>query len=159
MNRQRGVILLASLVLMLALGLLGASALQGALLQQRMAGNLAVSLRGLEQAEATLAVGEMQLPLALPAPCTVCLAPVDAHDDAARSAQAWRSTRDGFYLLQNLGPSLRAVHRPIGRPVTLFRITAVSRADSGRQVLESVVALEEGGAPLRIMWRQRLREE
>lgn len=158
MSRQRGIILLASLVMMLGLGLLGASALQGALLQQRMAANLAMSLRGLEHAEATLAAGEAQVLLALPAACTLCLPPANAHEDAARSGQPWRSAKDGMYLLQNLGPSVRAVHLPAGRPVSLFRVTAVSREHAGRQVLESIVALEQGGAPVRIMWRQRLRE-
>lgn len=158
MSRQRGVILLASLVLMLGLGLLGASALQGGLLQQRMAANLAISLRGLEHAEATLAMAEAQVLLATPAVCTLCLPPANAHDDAARSGQPWRSAEDGMYLLQNLGPSVRAVHMPAGRPVSLFRVTAVSRARPGRQVLESIVALEQGGKPVRIMWRQRLRE-
>lgn len=158
MNRQRGVILLASLVLMLGLGLLGASALQGALLQQRMAANLAMSMRGLEHAEATLATGEAQVLLTPPAVCTLCLPPANAHDDAARSGQPWRSAENGMYLLQNLGPSVRAAHRPAGRPASLFRVTAVSRERAGRQVLESIVALEQGGKPVRIMWRQRLRE-
>lgn len=159
MSRQRGVILLASLVLMLALGLLGASALQGALLQERMAGHQIANLHGLEHAEAVLAKGESQLLRVPPAPCTGCLPPADAHDDAARAGQPWQSATNGFYLLQNLGPSVRAVHQPTGKPVNLFRVTAVSRASSGRQVLESIVALEAGGAPRRIMWRQRLREE
>ncbi|HKS13262.1 MAG TPA: hypothetical protein VJS90_09535 [Pseudomonas sp.] len=158
MNRQKGVILLASLVLMLMLGLLSASALQGALLQERMASNLVESLRGLEKAEAILAEGEARLRHAQPAACTLCQPPASPHDEATHAGQPWHAAREGVYLLQNLGPSVRAAHVPGGQTVNLFRVTAVSRATPGRQVLESIVALEEGGAPFRIMWRQRLRE-
>lgn len=158
MSRQKGVILLASLVLMLMLGLLSASALQGALLQARMASNLVQSLRGMEKAEATMAEGEARLLQAQPAACTLCQPPASPHDEATHAGQPWHSAREGVYLLQNLGPSMRAAHVPGGRMVNLFRVTAVSRTIPGRQVLESIVALEEGRAPLRIMWRQRLRE-
>ncbi|MHC6223993.1 pilus assembly PilX family protein [Pseudomonas sp. X10] len=164
MSRQEGVVLLLGLVLTLLLGLLGASALQGALLQERIAGNLQASVRALEQAESTLLEGESHLLGALPAPCQYCLPPPEAHGVSGAGRQGgsglpWEATVHGFYLLQNLGESERVAHMPKGHRVVLVRVTAVSRQVQGRHVLETVLALDDDEAPQRILWRQRLQEE
>jgi len=156
MKRQRGVVLLLALVLSLLLGLLAASALRDALVETRMAGHLRDGLKALEQAEATLLAGEAQLQTAPPGLCQACLTPAHPHDLQGQ----WHASADGFFQLQNLGISTRALHMPEGDPVTLYRVTAVSRQLESRQVLESIYAIPAAQAqpPRRILWRQRLRE-
>jgi len=163
MSGQRGVVLLIGLALTLMLGLLSGSALQSALLQERMAGNLQASVQALEQAEATLAEGERRLLQTLPPPCQYCLPAPEAHEVEGAGRQGasgltWQATEQGFYVVQNLGESEQVAHMPQGQPMTLLRVTSVSRERRARHVLETVLALDENGALQRIMWRQRLQE-
>lgn len=170
MRRQAGMALLVSLVLMLLLALLGMSALHGATLQARMAGNLGVALQAFEAAEATLREGEAHVlgGPAPPLPCGYCLPPPEAArvsaagvhaGQGASSGLAWQAHGGGFYLIQRLGDSTRAAGVPDGLPVRLYRITAVGTQRQARVVLESVHAQALAPAELsarRIMWRQIL---
>lgn len=156
MRRQRGVVLLISLMLSLLLALLSASALHDALNDTRQTGYLLKSVQAFEQAEATLQEAASQLPVALPS-CEGCPAPAWPH-----ALQApWQAGASGFYQIQNLGTTRRAMHRPPGEQVRLFRVTAASAQAQPRQVIEGVYALAEGEsrAPQRILWRQRSSEE
>ncbi|MEG9624190.1 hypothetical protein HMPREF3173_02565 [Pseudomonas sp. HMSC08G10] len=161
MRRQRGIVLLTGLLLSLLLGLLAASALHDALRLARSTAQLLVSAQALEQAEATLLEGRDRLLRAPPGPCAPpCAPPAEAHD--VRGGEAvWQRAEQGFFLLQNLGESTRAVHVPEDIPVRLFRVTAVSQHLTARHVLEAIYAVETGQKTRaqRIVWRQRLREQ
>lgn len=152
MSRQRGVVLLLALVLSVLLGLLATSALRDALVETRMTGYLSDGLLALEEAEATLLAGVRELERAPPDTCNACLPPPRPHDLVGQ----WQGTQTGFFQLQNLGVSKRAAHMPEGQPVSLFRITAVSKQSRSRHVLEAVYAVA-GNQTQRITWRQRLR--
>ncbi|AYG43371.1 hypothetical protein DV532_03230 [Pseudomonas sp. Leaf58] len=152
MSRQRGVVLLLALVLSMLLALLAASALGDAIVETRMTGYLSDGLLALDEAEAALLAGKGELERAPPEPCTVCLPPNRPHDLLGQ----WQRTQNGYFQLQNLGQSHRAAHLPVGQPVTLFRITAVSKQTQSRHVLEAVYAVADG-LTQRISWRQRLR--
>lgn len=145
MKCQRGVVLLLALVLSLLLGLLATSALSTALMETRMTGHMRDGLLALEEAEAVLQAGKGELKRAPPDRCTACMPPARPHDLAG----LWQGTQDGYFHLQNLGPSKRA-------QATLFRITAVSKQTRSRHVLEAVYAVA-GDTTRRISWRQRLR--
>lgn len=129
MSRQRGVVLLLALVLSMLLGLLA-----------------------LEEAEAALHAGARELERAPPGSCNACLPPARPYDLVGQ----WQASQTGYFHLQNLGVSKRAAHMPEGQPVTLFRITAVSKQTQSRHVLEAVYAVA-AGTTQRITWRQRLR--
>lgn len=162
-RRERGVVLLVCLMLVLLLGLLGLSAMSSAATQARMAGNQAAALGALERAEALLRVGEGEtLPVAR---CSYCLPPPEAgrvraagiHPGEGGSGLPWTGDDSGFYLIQQLGESSRAVGMPDGAPVTLYRITVIGRQGPARAVLESIFArpLVQGATPeRRIAWRQ-----
>ena len=152
MSRQRGVVLLLALVISMLLGLLAASALRDALVETRMTGYLSDGLLALEEAEAALQAGARELERAPPDACDGCLPPTRPHDLAGQ----WQGTQSGYFHVQNLGISTRAAHMPVGEPVTLFRITAVSKQVQSRHVLEAVYAVADG-TTRRISWRQRLR--
>jgi len=156
MKHQRGVVLLLALVLSLLLGLLAASALRGALVETRLAGYLRDGQQAFEQAEATLLAGEGILQVSPPEACQACLPPPNPHELQGQ----WHTSKSGYFVLQNLGVSTRALHMPKDEPVTLYRITAVSLQPESRQVLEAVYAIPaaQAQAPRRILWRQRLRE-
>ncbi|MDZ3993881.1 hypothetical protein [Pseudomonas sp. Teo4] len=157
MSRQRGVVLLLALVLSLMLGLLAASALREALVQTRVTGLMRDSLQAFEQAEATLSAGLNELQRTPPVVCHGCLPPSRPHDLQGH----WQSSENGYFHLQNLGETSRAAHMPEDQEVTLYRVTAVSRQQVARQVLEAVYAIPDaqGQAPQRILWRQRLRRD
>ncbi len=59
--KQKGAALLLSLVFLVVLTLLGVSAMQGTLLQERMAGNFRASHAAMDAAEAALRAGEAYL--------------------------------------------------------------------------------------------------
>ncbi|MGE8111839.1 hypothetical protein [Pseudomonas sp. NPDC086566] len=157
MNRQRGMVLLLSLVLSLLLALLAASALRDALNETRMTGAMSDGLLAFEQAEAVLLAGVDELQRSPPEQCSDCQAPSRPHGLQGQ----WKSIEGGYFHLQNLGETDRAAHRPEGEKVTLYRITAVSEQQAARQVLEAVYAIPtaQPQAPQRILWRQRLRED
>lgn len=162
--KQRGLVLLLSLTLVLLLGLLGLSALGSAIQQERMARNLLSTLQAFERAQQLLQQAEsMEL---AGARCEFCLPPPEAGlittggvyaGVGASSGQSWQAGDGGFYLVQLLGPSTKARQMPPELKVNLYRVTAVARIGTARSVLESVVALPVGPAPQpgrRILWRQ-----
>ncbi|AXA23328.1 hypothetical protein [Pseudomonas putida] len=159
MSAQRGMVLLLALVLSLLLGLFSISALRDTLQQMALAGSALAAARAFEEAEASLLAGALQLALAPPSPCQVCVPPPAPHD-LIDGQPPWQASEHGFFLVQQLGVSTRAAHMPEGARVVLFRITAVSRQARARQVLEAIYAVEPGQAqaPRRIAWRQRFRE-
>lgn len=164
--RQRGLVLLLSLTLVLLLGLLGLSALGSAIQQERMARNLSSTLQAFEQAQQLLQQAESRaLELAGPR-CEFCLPPPEVGlitsggvyaGVGASSGLAWQTGDRGFYLIQSLGESTKARQMPSELKVRLYRITAVVRNGTARSVLESVIAqpVEPTSQPLRrILWRQ-----
>lgn len=157
MKRQRGMVLLLGLVLSLLLGLLAASAVRDAQVETRMAGYLRDGLVAFEQAEAALLAGADELQRAPPALCRACPPPPRPHELSGQ----WQPTERGYFQLQNLGETTRAVHMLEDEPVTLFRVTAVSLQAEARQVLEAVYAVpaDQAQAPQRILWRQIPRED
>lgn len=152
MTRERGVVLLLALMLSLLLGVLSTSALRAAAVETQMVGLFKEGQLAFEQAEATLAVGKQSIVQAPPPPCEVCLPPEQPH----RLAGAWQAGPEGFFQVQNLGTTQRAVAIPMGRPVTVFRVTAVSQRSQPRQAVEAVYA-NDGGELVRMAWRQRFR--
>lgn len=155
MKRQRGVVLLVCLVLTLLMSVLAASALNDALLETRLAGHLLSRAQAFEQAEATLleAVSTLDRPQV---ECPACLPPARPH----ALEGSWQRGRDGFFSVQDLGVTERAVHMPAGERMRLLRITAVSAQPAARQVLEAVyaVSLDHPDSPQRILWRHRAPE-
>ncbi|WP_313738511.1 hypothetical protein [Pseudomonas sp.] len=155
MKRQRGMVLFVCLVLTLLMSVLAASALNDALLETRLVGHLLSRAQAFEQAEATLleAASTLHRPRV---ECPACLPPTRPH----ALEGPWQRGRHGFFTVQNLGLSERAVHMPAGEPVRLFRITAVSAQPAARQVLEAVyaVSLDRPDPPQRILWRHRAQE-
>lgn len=164
-RRQRGLVLLLSLVLTLMLGMLGVSAMGSATQQERMARNLLASLQVFEQAQQVLLGGEASVQEQAWPPCGFCLPPPEAgHVMAAgvyagagaSSGLAWQAGEGGFLLIQFLGQSSQARLMPPDQEANLYRVTAVHRHGAARSVLESVVAQPVGGGPWqRILWRQR----
>ncbi|MFJ4441672.1 hypothetical protein ACIPZ8_06205 [Pseudomonas sp. NPDC089422] len=157
MNRQRGMVLLLSLVLSLLLALLAASALRDALIETRMTGAMSDGLLAFEQAEIVLLAGVDELQRSSPEQCSDCKPPSRPHDLQGQ----WQKVKEGYFHLQNLGVTDRAAHMPEGEQFTLYRITAVSQQLAARQVLEAVYAIPtaQPQAPQRILWRQILRQD
>lgn len=160
MKRQRGVVLLVALILLLMVGLLGASALHDAQLQARMSGDLTASTKAFEQAESVLAEAGARLLVTVPPPCQSCMPPPPpqaARDAGGEGDGGWLALEEGFFLVQNLGNTSLAAHTSPGTSVTLVRVTAVSRQARGRRVLEAVYAVHDDPPYLlrRITWRQR----
>jgi type IV pilus assembly protein PilX len=58
LNRQRGVVLIVALVVLLVLSMLGISSMQGTLMEERMAGNMYDRNLAFQAAEAALRAGE-----------------------------------------------------------------------------------------------------
>ncbi|MCF5678971.1 pilus assembly PilX family protein, partial [Pseudomonas syringae] len=59
--KQRGMVLLVSLVFLLLLTLLGISSMQNATLQEKMAGSVMVRNQSFQMAEAALRLGESEI--------------------------------------------------------------------------------------------------
>lgn len=164
-KRQRGLVLLLSLVLTLMLGMLGVSVMGSAAQQERMARNLLSSLRVFEQAQQVLLLGEAHAQEQAWPPCSFCLPPPEAEHiraagvyagAGASTGLAWQAGEGGFLLIQFLGQSSLARLMPPEQDANLYRVTAVHRHGAARSVLESVVAQPVGGGPWqRILWRQR----
>lgn len=155
--RQRGMVLLVSLVFLLLLTMLGISSMQSATLQEKMAGSVTVRNTSFQRAEAALRLGETAIraqgfTMARCSSPIRCAPPAESTTLVATglnntSGVEWRGTVDtGFFGIQNLGTTATPVLRPatcIG-PVTLYRVTAVAIQDatrnSQRTVLESIYA-------------------
>jgi len=148
-QKQRGMVLLVSLVFLLLLTLIGLSSMQSANLQEKMAGSVSLRNQSFQAAEAALRIGESAVQLdsyslavcsgnqcAPPAESTV----VSAAGLNSTSGVTWIAAGNGFYGVQNIGTTLTAVNVPSNTSATLYRVTAVGIVGSSRSVLESVYA-------------------
>jgi type IV pilus assembly protein PilX len=154
-SRQRGMVLLVSLVFLLLLTLLGISSMQNATLQEKMAGSVNLRNLSFQKAEAALRLGESSIKatgfsLAECNGAVRCAPPAESTTlttagPNTTSGIDWKgSAADGFYGIQNLGATASPVARPAGasctNPVTLYRVTAVAIQGASRSVLESIYA-------------------
>ncbi|MDU8554830.1 PilX N-terminal domain-containing pilus assembly protein [Pseudomonas syringae pv. actinidiae] len=146
--RQRGIVLLVSLVFLLLLTLLGISSMQNATLQEKMAGSVQIRNLSFQAAEAVLRRGESSIKVvgyAL-AKCTNCLPPAESTTLTAAgvgaSGVSWLAAPGGFYGVQNLGTTATPISRPptCTGTVTLYRVTSVAIQGTSRTVLESIYA-------------------
>ncbi|MEA9976053.1 PilX N-terminal domain-containing pilus assembly protein [Pseudomonas sp. 5S4] len=165
MYRQRGTVLLISLVFLLLMTLIGLSSLKNATLQEKMAGSVKLRNQSFQAAEAALRIGEsaVQQPGYSLARCIAivsCAPPQEAFDVTMPGANptsgvTWIATKGGFYAVQNFAETTEPINVP--SPIegtepkiwTLYRVTGVGIQGRSRTVLESVYALDR-----RIMWRQ-----
>ena len=147
---QRGMALLVSLVFLLLLTLIGLSSMQSATLQEKMAASVALHNQSFQSAEAALRVGESGVQrdgYALPVCSGIvqCAPPsesstITAAGFNATSGVTWIASGKGFYGVQNIGVSKKAVNVPINTSATLYRVTAVGIAGHSRSVVESIYA-------------------
>lgn len=146
--RQRGMVLLVSLVFLLLLTLLGISSMQNATLQEKMAGSVTLRNQSFQKAEAALRLGESSIKVAgyTLAKCTNCAPPAESATLTAAgvgaSGVSWLAAGGGFYGIQNLGTTATPVNRPpiCTGTVTLYRVTSVAIQGTSRTVLESIYA-------------------
>jgi len=161
MNRQRGVVLIVSLVFLLLLTLLATSSLQNATLQEKMAGSVALRDVSFQAAEAVLRTAETHVltPGFALSKCTTpraCVPPpealtLSAAGEGRASGVIWRVAPGGFFGIQHLGETEDLIGMPSpARPQKLYRVTAVALHGASRTVLESVHTQER-----RVLWRQR----
>lgn len=164
-HRQRGMVLLVSLVFLLLITLIGVSSMENAVLQEKMAGSIKLRNQSFQAAEAALRIGESAVQrsgfsLGRCTTAIACAPPAEALTVLApglnpTSGVAWVAVRGGLYAVQNIAETADPVNIPPplkGEPPmtwTLYRITGVGIQGSSRTVLESVYAAER-----RIMWRQ-----
>ena len=149
-HTQRGMALLVSLVFLLLLTLIGLSSMQSATLQEKMAASVALHNQSFQSAEAALRVGESGVQrdgYALPVCSGIvqCAPPSEsstiiAAGFNATSGVTWIASGKGFYGVQNIGVSKKAVNVPINTSATLYRVTAVGIAGHSRSVVESIYA-------------------
>lgn len=167
--RQRGMVLLISLVVLLLLTVLGLSSMQGATSQEQLAGSLWHRNQSFQAAESGLRRGESAVQVhgfGLPS-CQswiTCAPPNEAYVISRPgvdpvSAVTWVGMQAGFYGIQNLGVGSGLAHLPPDTPATLYRVTAVGISGQSRTVLESVYARVAPDAEAderfrRILWRQ-----
>ena len=153
-HRQRGIALIASMLILIIITLLGLSSMRSAGLQERMSGNQYDRNVVLEAAEAALRQGEAiaAAPLTIPATCTngVCPKPVagmaDRWTDSGFTGwQAATSTRPALvtsqFIIEDMGPQpvdgtchLQIPVEPTCL-VPLYRVTAQAQATNARGTL------------------------
>lgn len=152
-SRQRGMVLLVSLVFLLLLTLLGISSMQNATLQEKMSGSVNLRNLSFQKAEAALRLGESSIKatgfsMAKCTTATRCAPPAEAATVTAAgtkgtSGVTWvGSSTDGFFGIQNLGTTATPIVRPATctSPVTLYRVTSVGTQGTSTSVLESIYA-------------------
>ena len=158
--KQRGMVLLVSLVFLLLLTLLGISSMQNATLQEKMAGSVMVRNQSFQMAEAALRLAESEIKkpgfsMSVCNSLVNCAPPTDFNTVQGKGAGSagvtWvEAAGGGLYAIQNLG-TLGIAMAPIKLPstcssssvVTLYRVTAVAPVSSQavpRTVLESIYA-------------------
>ncbi|MGE8069081.1 pilus assembly PilX family protein [Pseudomonas sp. NPDC089569] len=147
---QRGMALLVSLVFLLLLTFIGISSMQNATLQEKMAGSVNLRNQSFQSAEAVLRTGEsaVQKDSFALAQCngTVQCAPpaessvVKTAGFNSTSGVTWIASGNGFYGVQNIGSTQKAVNVPSNTAATLYRVTAVGLAGNSRSVVESIYA-------------------
>jgi type IV pilus assembly protein PilX len=161
MKRQRGVVLIVSLVFLLLLTLLATSSMQNATLQEKVAGTLKLRITSFQLAETVLRAGEAEVrtPGFSVPECSspvACLPPPEALKLSApgaggSSGVVWVASSGGFYGVQYIGqtqdPAGAGKRSQLHR---LYRVTAIGIQGAARTVLESTHTQER-----RITWRQR----
>ncbi|KPC31732.1 Type IV pilus assembly protein PilX [Pseudomonas syringae pv. cilantro] len=153
--KQRGMVLLVSLVFLLLLTLLGISSMQNATLQEKMAGSVMVRNQSFQMAEAALRIGESAIKkvgfsMEVCNSLVNCAPPTDFNTVKGKGAGSagvtWVEVEGGgVYAIQNLGNTITPIKLPTvcsgTSAVTLYRITAVAPVSSQtapRTVLESM---------------------
>ncbi|OUM05364.1 pilus assembly protein PilX [Pseudomonas syringae] len=147
--RQRGMVLLVSLVFLLLLTLLGISSMQNATLQEKMAGSVTVRNVSFQAAEAQLRLGESSImkPDFSMASCTPpagCAPPADSttvlNPGMGTSGVNWIGTSAAMFGIQNLGTTATPIRSPANctGSVTMYRVTAIAIQGTSRTVLESI---------------------
>lgn len=157
-RQEKGMALFVSLIFLLLLTVVGVVAMQGASLQEKMAGNTGFKNESFQSAEALLRLGEAYIANennadALLASCSVCngngcrvpdwsAAQVNVGGSICGVwlAPAANSGISGLYQIQNLGTAINPVGMPSGESATLYRVTAVSKVGASVTALESVYA-------------------
>lgn len=154
-RRQRGAVLLVSLVFLLLLTLLGVSSMQNATLQEKMASSVTMRNISFQAAEAALRSGEASIQvtgfaLTKCTSVTKCAPPVEstsatlAAGTNSSSSVTWFAVANGFYGIQNLGTTTAPINRPpncsSSSSVTLYRVTGVGNRGNSKTVLESIYA-------------------
>ena len=149
---QCGAALFVSLVFLLLLTIIGVVGMQGAVMQEKMAGNSKFKNQSFQYAEAALREGEGLIASDVNAvniaACTQCVGNNCRAPDwssisvSSGTCDVWRSASDGnsYYQLQKLGPATDAVNVVNGEVVTLFRVTAVASVGGVTTALESIYA-------------------
>jgi len=150
-THQRGIALIASMLILIIITLLGLSTMRSAGLQERMSGNQYDRNVVLEAAEAALRQGEAiaAAPLTIPATCTngVCPKPVAGMADrwSDTNFTDWRaatSTNSALvsaqFIIEDMGPQPADGTCHLQIPVEptclvpLYRVTAQARATNSR---------------------------
>lgn len=148
-------VLLISLVFLLLLTSMGVASMQGATLQEKLAGSLWQRNQSFQAAETQLRLGERAVQVSghVLGPClsvASCAPPFESQADTIKT---------NTFSLQHLGESTLAANLPVGESATLYRVTAVGTSGPFLTVLESIYArVDPDGeaAPWfrRVMWRQ-----
>lgn len=166
-SRQRGVVLAVSLIMLLVITLLGVTAMQSTLLQERMAGNVREVNLAFQAAEAALRDGEKVLAALTVRPTTCSTAPCSSSvwardvllvEPAAQTAAWWTANgqeygadasqeitegvaADPYFVIEELDfipDSLRLGHGvPVGRHYYRTAAHGVSASETSRSVVES----------------------
>ncbi|PBP92610.1 pilus assembly PilX family protein [Pseudomonas congelans] len=153
--KQRGMVLLVSLVFLLLLTLLGISSMQNATLQEKMAGSVTARNQSFQMAESALRIGESAIKktgfsMSVCNPTVNCAPPTDFNTVQGKGSGSagiswFEAEGGGVYAIQNLGTTMTPVKTPPGcsssSAVTLYRVTAgapLTSQTAPRTVLESI---------------------
>lgn len=102
-HRQRGMVLIISLIILLVLTLLGLAAMQNTSLEERMAGNFRSQTVALQAAESSLRAGEgwlgirTDLPAAANPPASNGVWTIDGPDPNPTNSLMWHKERDATW--------------------------------------------------------------
>lgn len=151
--KQRGMVLLVSLVFLLLLTLLGISSMQNATLQEKMAGSVTARNQSFQMAESALRIGESAIKkadfsMSVCNSTANCAPPTDFNTVQGKGVGSagvtwFEAAGGGVYAIQNLGTTMTPVKCKTSSAVTLYRVTAVAPVSSQtapRTVLESIYA-------------------
>lgn len=146
--RQRGMVLLVSLVFLLLLTLLGISSMQNATLQERWrAVSWFVMFRFRQPRHSCVWASPRSW-----RPCFQwllygCLRPAVGFNDRSQAGVGhfrsdWIGTANALFGIQNLGTTPTPIKRPANctGSVTMYRVTAIAIQGTSRTVLESIYA-------------------
>jgi type IV pilus assembly protein PilX len=160
MRRERGAVLIVSLVFLLMLSMLASSSMQNATLQEKVAGSLRQRNASFQLAEAVLRGAEAQVGapgFSLPqcTTATTCVPPPEAMTltgggSGGASGVNWTATPHGLHGVQYLGQTEALAGSIQGQLRDVYRVTAIGIQGTSRTVLESLHTGER-----RVMWRQR----